>query len=255
MRFVPAGEFTMGNDNGKDEKLAHQVYLDDYYLDKYEVTNARYKVCVDEGVCTPSGWSRFSDPSFANYPVVYVDWLMSAEYCSWRGARLPTEAEWEKAASWNDETKTKSIYPWGDTIDCSYGNFNLTTNLYGWDAESCTEDTTPVGNYPSGRSSYGLFDMAGNVEEWTSSLFLPYPYDANDGREDTVAFGRRVLRGGSYYSYYDTIRSDYRSTFRDDNSGFQDIGFRCALTPFSTLQTYNVIPSARSGSVLTIGYR
>jgi formylglycine-generating enzyme required for sulfatase activity len=219
MRLVPAGDFLMGSD--LYAAPIQKVYLDDYYIDVYEVTNKLYRACVEAEACQLPGWiSRYNDPNFANHPVVYVDWWSAKGYCEWRGARLPTEAEWEKAASWDDKSQTKYVYPWGNQIDCSYANINPETY--------CKEDTTPVGSYPLGRSSYGLFDMAGNVEEWTSSLYLPYPYDANDGRENPYVLGPRVLRGGSYYSYYDTVRSDYRSFFRDENLGYDSIGFRCA---------------------------
>ncbi len=163
MNLVPAGTFTMGSDNGDpDEKPVHEVYLDDYYMDIYEVTNAEYKTCVDDGICKlPSSTDKYRDSKYAEHPVVYEDWNMAQNYCEWRGARLPTEAEWEKAASGT----VGRTYPWGEDISCDKAN------LYG-----CKFDTDPVGSYASGKSPYGIQDMAGNVLEWVSSLYKPYPY-------------------------------------------------------------------------------
>jgi formylglycine-generating enzyme required for sulfatase activity len=222
MRLVPAGPFTMGNDNGSaDERPAHKVTLADYYMDVYEVTYARYKTCIDAGSCTtPQGdiqqdTSQYNSSSYAKYPVVFVDWNQAKIYCEWRGARLPTEAEWEKAARGTDG----GSYPWGEEIDKTIANYN--NNL---------GKTTPVGSYESGKSPYGMYDLAGNVWEWVNSLYQPYPYNASDGREDPSALGNRVLRGGSWGHDDRNARSAYRywniPTLR---SSF--IGFRCARTP------------------------
>lgn len=212
----------MGSDKYVDEGPSHKVYVNAFYIDAYEVTNAQYKTCMNEGICPLIGLpSRFTDPKYANHPVIFVDWWTADLYCKWRQARLPTEAEWEKAASWDEKTQTKYTYPWGNKIDCSYANFSPL------DSEYCVDDTSPVGSYPLGRSPYGMFDMAGNVEEWTSSLYLPYPYDARDGREDPFDLGNRVLRGGNNYSSSNEVSSTYRSFFRN-NLGFEGIGFRCA---------------------------
>ena len=126
-----------------NEKPDHTVYLDAYYIDKYEVTNALYKACVKTGVCTaPYKWSVYSVQSdyydnlfYDNYPVVNVDWNMAKIYCEWRGARLPTEAEWEKAARGTDGR----IYPWGENIDCYKSNYH----------DSCVGDTSKVGSFGS----------------------------------------------------------------------------------------------------------
>jgi serine/threonine-protein kinase len=223
MRLVPAGEFTMGSNDGEaDEKPVHTVYLGAFYMDKYEVTNALYKACVDARVCEgasdTSSSTRsiyYGNPEFDNYPVIHVDWSMARSYCSkWRGGRLPTEAEWEKAARGIDAR----IYPWGNDAP----NDTLLNAKLG--------DTAQVGSYESGKSPYGIYDMAGNVSEWVSSLYQIYPYDMNDGRENLSASGQRMYRGGDWGS----SNYDARSAFRVRRSPFHNnsgLGFRCASTP------------------------
>jgi formylglycine-generating enzyme required for sulfatase activity len=219
MMYVPKGTFTMGSSSGGESPI-HTVDLDSYYIDKFEVTNAAYKRCVDAGVCAAPKQSNsstrtayYSNPEFDEYPVINVDWNMSKTYCEWRGDRLPTEAEWEKAARSLDGR----TYPWGENIDCDTANYQ----------SSCVGDTTKVGSYLKNVSPYGLYDMAGNVWEWTSSLYKPYPYTRNDGREDPLSSDRRVLRGGSW----DNNDFGARSADRDVNSPDVingSIGFRCA---------------------------
>jgi formylglycine-generating enzyme required for sulfatase activity len=222
MRLVPAGEFTMGRNENKldaitlDEQPVHLVSLNSYYIDKFEVTNSLYSICVDAGVCLqPTNKTFYTNPARKDHPVVYVNWYMAWDYCEWRGARLPTEAEWEKAAKGIDSR----TFPWGESFSCQYGNF-----LYG--GEPCVGDTTIVGAYNDGVSPYGLFDMAGNVWEWTSSLGLSYPYDVTDGRESVDGSGYRVLRGGSRNFDYSYVTTTTRY-IRDPLDTVSQVGFRC----------------------------
>jgi serine/threonine-protein kinase len=228
MFFIPAGEFEMGSEgNDEDEKPVHTVYLDAFWIDQFEVTNALYARCVEAGKCDPPDSSAsdaresyYGNPEFANYPVIYVSWNDAVTYCELAERRLPTEAEWEKAASWDEKNQTKNIYPWGESIDCSWANY--------WNQGSgCVGETTAVGFYESGRSLYGPYDMVGNVWEWTSSLLRPYPYDAADGREEPASLDLRVLRGGSWRNDGSDARSANRFRF-DPTNTFPYVGFRCA---------------------------
>ncbi len=222
MRLVPEGEFTMGSNNGNDdEKPVHQVYLDAYYMDIYEVTNAEYQACATAGVCNPpptgssTRASYYGNSEFDNYPVLYVDGAHARDYCKWRGASLPTEAQWEKAARGTDG----STYPWGEAVDCNKANYN-----------NCKGDTTPVGSYESGKSLYGIYDLAGNVVEWTSDWYDANYYAVSPYANPLGGANSKfmlVLRGGSW------VDTDVRSTNRQvglllhygtENAYF---GFRC----------------------------
>jgi serine/threonine-protein kinase len=225
MRLIPAGEFTMGSDSTGDavSRPAHTVYLEAFYIDKYEVTNEMYDACVYAVECrkpqNPGSVTRstyYSNPVFANYPVLYIDWYMALAYCEWRGARLPTEAEWEKAARGTDER----IYPWGSPqLNCSYANL-----------PGCVGDTAPVDQYDKSQSPYGVYGMAGNVWEWTSTLFKLYPYNSEDGREDLTSSGKRVARGGSWHTFggnAGNARTDTRFELDPAYYGAY-VGIRCA---------------------------
>jgi len=224
MLYVPKETFSMGSESYGDEKPIHAVDLDAYYIDKYEVTNAAYKKCVDAGGCVapnPSSSNTrpayYGNPEFDEYPVIYVDWNMAKTYCEWRDARLPTEAEWEKAARGTDGR----TYPWGENIDCELANYQ----------SSCVGDTSKVGSYLGGVSPYGTYDMAGNVWEWVSSSYKPYPYDATDGREDMSSSDSRVLRGGSWdFDLISNARSAVRYRYTPDLT-YLNVGFRCARSP------------------------
>jgi formylglycine-generating enzyme required for sulfatase activity len=198
MILIPAGEFLMGSDPSVDkdamdlEQPQHTLYLPDYYMARTPVTNAQYAAFVEAtGDERPRHWEGGKPPGGKeDHPVVNVSWNDAVAYCNWlaevtgKPYRLPSEAEWEKGARGSDGR----IYPWGNQ----------------WDAERCNSkeggegDTTPVGAYPEGASPYGLLDMAGNVWEWTRSVYKDYPYDPADGREDLEASGDRVLRGGAF---------------------------------------------------------
>jgi len=223
MRLVPAGEFTMGSDSGFDnEKPIHQVYLDAYYIDKYEVTNAKYKACVNTDVCDPpkdsSSITRsnyYGNPEFDDYPVIHVDWNMSKTYCEWRGAQLPTEAQWEKAARGTDGR----TYPWGN--DSPYSNLLNYNNNVG--------DTTEVGKYPAGASVYGVLDMAGNVWEWVMDWYDASYYASSPSLnpQGPSSGDTRVLRGGAWDFNDVNARSADRYWY-DPADSYDFIGFRCA---------------------------
>ncbi len=241
--YVPAGEFIMGDKAGdalaecqkfrsdcqldwyKDEEPPHPVYLSAFWLDQTEVTNAMYGKCVNEGGCDPPSSTKsavrdnyYGNPQFDNYPVVYVSWNNAQAYCSWAGRRLPTEAEWEKAARGENALE----YPWG--IDGPNRNLLNFDNNIG--------DLTEVGQYPRGVSPYGALDMAGNAWEWIADW---YEADYYSFSPSTNPFGPdsgqlRVLRGGAYYDHYIGIRASYRHK-REFALTNQSVGFRCAMSP------------------------
>jgi formylglycine-generating enzyme required for sulfatase activity len=223
MVFVPQGNFPMGSADSNNEaddgqKPQHTVFLEAFWIDRTEVTNEKYKLCADKGGCQAliknSSATRelyFNNPQYSNYPVVYVSWGEARVYCKWAGRRLPTEAEWEKAARGTDGRN----YPWGNNApDSSLLNFNST-------------DTTPVGSYPQGASAYGGLDMVGNVWEWVSSLYWSYPYDAGDGRENPNSTSMRVVRGGSWANTDTYVDAAFRGRFAPTIQ-LSGVGFRCA---------------------------
>jgi len=225
MVYVPAGEFTMGsNDGSSDEKPPYTVYLDAFWIDRYEVTNALYKKCVEARQCSaPSSTksstrdSYYGNSQYDNYPVIYVSWNDANAFCSWTGKRLPTEAEWEKAARGTDAR----VYPWGNTFDGAKVN--------SWDSSPRVGDTTEVGRYPSGASPYGALDMAGNVWEWVADWYDP-GYYANSPRNNPkgpTAGQSRVLRGGSWGNFQINVRVSSRNNDAPGNR-FNSVGFRCA---------------------------
>jgi formylglycine-generating enzyme required for sulfatase activity len=235
--LIPAGSFLMGcdEDNAAESCRAielplHTVTLDAYYIDQYEVTNARYQACVDAGICEPpksaDSISRevyFGNPDYGDYPVIDVDWFQATEFCAWEGKRLPTEAEWSKAARGVEDTRK---YPWGDeppTCDLA--------NWYGGLA-GCGGDTAAVGSYPAGASPYGVMDMAGNVWEWVNDWYAADYYSVsppeNPQGPDTGI--RRMSIGGAF----DSVALDLDTTSRfpwNPKEFDRSSGFRCARTP------------------------
>jgi formylglycine-generating enzyme required for sulfatase activity len=227
----------------------HEVEVDRYYIDIHEVTNAAYidflqaigpdalclgQPCINtnESHLTLQNGVYFVYGYLESRPVAGVTWFGASAYCEWREARLPTEAEWEKAASWNDAESIAHRYPWGDTFDGRLVNFcdaactAEQANPYYFDGYG---ETSPVAYFENGRSSYGLFDMAGNVWEWVSDWYDPNYY-ANSpglnpaGPETGMA---KVVRGGSWYDTGNFTASAIRFPSPPENSD-STIGFRCA---------------------------
>ena len=220
MVFIPAGEFLMGSTDSdreadQGEKPQHTVYLDGYWIDRTEVTNAQYLKCVAAGACRPA---NFADDPLFNGPKQPVDGVTlddAIAYSKWVGGRLPTEAEWEKAARGPDGR----IFPWGNEFD---------------EAKARTFETKPlktvdVGSYPAGASPYGLLDVAGNIWEWVADRYGPYPSErqVNPKGPDTGDFW--VLRGGSFNDNRLFARAAYRARHLKGN--YFDIGFRVAASP------------------------
>jgi len=224
MVLIPGGEFIMGSNERRNEQ-AHLVEVPSFYIDRAEVTNVAYRQCVAAGACTPQQspasetHPRYADqPQFDSFPAIQVSWQQAQNFCAWAGKRLPNEAEWEKAASWNSATREKSIWPWGNVFDPARLN----------SADSNNGDTTAVDQFPPELN--GTLGMAGNISEWTSSLYKPYPYAAADGREDPQAPGDRVFRGGSWAQTRGKARTFVRQPASPTYVS-REIGFRCAVTP------------------------
>jgi formylglycine-generating enzyme required for sulfatase activity len=240
MILIPAGPFVMGGNERADEQPAGEVWLDAFYIDRTPVTNAQFRLfwatgAYDRGddLCwaglaagyrwirkvelrrTPRYWY---DPACnqPDHPIVGITWYEAVAYARWAGKRLPTEAEWEKAARGVDGRR----YPWGEEFS------PLSCNM----AASGIGATSAVATFsPAGDSPYGVTDMAGNVWEWTSSLYWPYPYRADDGREELAEeAGRRVLRGGSWQSRFTEHLRCCNRYCAELNFAFSNTGFRCA---------------------------
>jgi toxoflavin biosynthesis protein ToxD len=229
---VPQGEFWMGSDIWDyTEKPAHAVTLAEFWIGRYPVTVAQYAIFV-KAAGYPTRPAQINElTAKPDYPVVNVTWYDAQEFCRWVDAelreegdlfggwqaRLPSEAEWEKAACGTDRRE----YPWGNQApDPNLCNYN-------WKLGALT----PVGHYsPQGDSPYGCADMAGNVWEWTHSLEKTYPYQAEDGRESEVDSGRRVVRGGSVYNYASFMRCACRA-FNDPTHDYTSRGFRLCVSP------------------------
>jgi formylglycine-generating enzyme required for sulfatase activity len=226
MVLVREGDFLMGGADPNaepDEKPLHTVTLNAYYIDKFEVTNARYQACVEDGACEPPIRSYFfsespnriyyGNPQYDNFPVIYVDWNRANAYCEWRGARLPTEAQWEKAARGSPDAR---MYPWGKELNkCQVNN------------QKCDNRTSEAGFYTSGKSPYGAYDMVGNVWEWVADWYSANYYENLFANNPTgpISGQSRVLRGGSWTAF--DIRVSNRKGVAPDSATF-DIGFRCA---------------------------
>jgi formylglycine-generating enzyme required for sulfatase activity len=259
MVYVPAGAFLMGSDANAalvecqkvssickiewftDEQPPHTVELDAFWIDQTEVTNAQYALCVADGACT-APWhtdsatrsSYYDDPRYANYPVINVNHSAASNYCQWAGRRLPSEAEWEKAARGTDGR----IYPWGDQ--------SLVSDLVNFCDKSCSHhkspadnvedgyaDTAPVGSYPSGASPYGALDMAGNVKEWVADWYAADYYASSPAvNPPGPSEGKyAVMRGGAWNYQWDGMRVTRRFSDGPVLYVSSDTGFRCAYSP------------------------
>jgi formylglycine-generating enzyme required for sulfatase activity len=232
---IPAGFFLMGsNDGPDDERPQHRLDLGAFSIDRTKVSQSQFAEFLNTfGPVGPKGEKYFdiddndarvhrrdgkwrADAGFENNPVVEASWYGAVAYCQWRGKRLPTEAEWEKAARGSDGRK----YPWGnDAPDGARAHFRA-----GWN------DFKPVGRLPKGASPFGMLDAAGNGWEWVSSAYLPYPYNANDGREDLTRDHVRVTRAGGQDAGADEITTTQRGrqVSRNPRGGHHNISFRCA---------------------------
>ena len=232
MVFVSGGTFLMGsNDGSPKHQPEHQMHVADFYVDRWPVTNAEYKKFADAtnypvpnydvSWCDTRGYnwdpkSRTYPDGKADHPVVLVTWEDAMSYAAWVGKRLPTEAEWECAARGLDGRR----YPWGNEFVSGRCNCK----------EVGLGATSPVGQFsPEGDTPEGLVDMLGNVWEWTNSLFRPYPYDPDDGRESRQARGFRVLRGASWLNDANVVHC--LSRLDGDFQFFNNVGFRCAVSP------------------------
>jgi formylglycine-generating enzyme required for sulfatase activity len=217
--YVPEGEFSMGSEGSySNESPVRNVYLDAYWIDKTEVTNYMYTMCVNDMKCNIPFKSEqhpndyYGNSEYDNFPVVYVAWDDANKYCKWAGRRLPTEAEWEKAASWNEIKMEKYVYPWGNEPSCE--GINL-----------CGKNIDQVGSFQNDSSPYGILDMGGNVDEWVFDWFYLYEVLPTVNPVASTPRQYRILRGGTYNS--DGVPTTFRNWVNplSSNGG---TGFRCA---------------------------
>ena len=227
MVLIPAGLFPMGGgeEGDFDEQPQRIVFLNGYYIDQYEVTNKDYKRFASMLKRPLTEIPVFEDDISLlrgdNLPVVGVTWMDAMAYCKWADNRLPTEAEWEKAARGPDPRK----WPWGDQFDESRVNGRGDADQFKYAA--------PVGSFESGRSFYGLYDMAGNVSEWVADWYDQFyykgaPFENPKGPEQPDINRVLVYRGGSYISNANDLRASKRFGGAHPNRGESTVGFRCA---------------------------
>ena len=230
MIYIPAGDFEIGAARGDtDERPAHMVYLDAFWIDQREVSNAMYARCVQAGACTlprqkgsRTRTQYYGNPAYGDNPVVYVTWEQAGAYCAWAGRRLPTEAQWEKAARGVDGRR----FPWGDA--------QPQTALLNWNGE--TGDTVAVGRYPDGASPYGALDMLGNVLEWVSDCYDSSYYRHSPRRNPAgpavCGHGHRVIRGGVSWAGAPHAYVDLTNRLNNlESAAGDEVGFRCAFVP------------------------
>jgi formylglycine-generating enzyme required for sulfatase activity len=237
MALVAEGQFVMGSNNGpEDEKPEHLVFVKSFFMDVLPVSNADFaKFLNARGLKNHLGESFYDDDDrdarihqrgstwqadlgYAMHPVNEVSWVGARDYCAWLNKRLPTEAEWEKAARGTDGRK----YPWGNSKPTDK------LALYG----AAYNASAPVDAFPAGASPYGILDLSGNQWEWVSSAYRPYPFSADDGRENQTTGPVRSTRGGGHDSSEDEITTTQRgrNLSRSPTAGHHNIGFRCACS-------------------------
>ena len=223
MALVPEGEFMMGSATGdSDEQPEHKVYIDAFMMDKYEVTVEQYAAFLQaKGIEPPADWKIMNQTAHQKRPAANMDSVDAALYCKWVGKRLPTEAEWEKAARGTDGR----MYPWGNEAPTPlHANFGKTD----WNNHGAL---TPVGSFEQGKSPYGIYDMAGNVWEWVSDWYDFRYYKTAPSKNPTgpSSGGTKVIRGGAWNGNARALRSANRSLISPTDQGLT--GFRCAKNP------------------------
>ncbi|MGB2894553.1 MAG: formylglycine-generating enzyme family protein [Anaerolineales bacterium] len=254
MVFVPSGEFMMGTeyddflyanqlcknevlsivicDSFGNEMPAHPVRLDAFWVDLTEITNQQYQGCVEDSACSSpadsGSYTRetyFGDAAFADFPVIWVTRDQAAEYCSWAGGRLPSEAEWEYAARGPEN----NIFPWGDIFEPSYANYCDASCALGVSDPSYEDgypETAPVGSFPAGASWCGALDMAGNVREWVADWFSGYSLEAQVNPVGPEEGRSHIPKGGCWLDRADNLRSANRGENTPDYVRHK-VGFRC----------------------------
>ncbi len=235
--FVPGGAFWMGRDDGAPEEAPlHRVVVGDFWIERHKVTNAEFAEFLRaQGPVSPAGERRYDwddpdarisrtgarwqvEPGYADHPASEASWFGARDYCAWRGRRLPTEAEWEKAARGDDRRR----YPWGDAPPTeAHAVFGRAYNA-----------TAPTGDRPAGASPHRVHDLLGNLREWTATIMKPYPYRHDDGREPFTGVGRVVVRGASHDDPVDALGVTRRLSYdrRGAAAGHHFVGFRCATS-------------------------
>ena len=230
--YVPEGDFIMGSDTGGsiNNDPEHVVFLHAFWIDQTEVSNGQYLECVNRGACSPPGNQQayglnnhYDEIVYKDNPVEFVNWFQATDYCKWAGRRLPTEAEWEKAARGTEGWP----YPWGNDPP----NWDLLNYKGSYGQVNPLGGTNKVGSYPAGASPNGALDMAGNVNEWVADWYEQNYYDRSpfDNPQGPLSGTTKVIRGGDWSTYDVAIYSAYRSSINPDLM-LSGIGFRCAVS-------------------------